>query len=215
MKREESMESNNGVIKYSVVEGAEGRSMEEDISREKENFQSRFMRSLIARKDEVERALTALIESQKEHKESFSADDFIEYFDQTERDISANRHYTLLSRKSRELQKIEFLIKRAFTDKDFGRCEECGGKIPEERLLVVPETTLCVACQRELEKMDSRRSLSERSYASVGGKKSLQWEDEEDSGSKGGFIIETDADDGSVDGLEEIDLEDALKEKMK
>ena len=36
---------------------------------------------------------------------------------------------------------------------EFGRCEECGKPIPEERLMVIPEATLCVPCQRELEEM--------------------------------------------------------------
>jgi RNA polymerase-binding protein DksA len=33
-------------------------------------------------------------------------------------------------------------------DGSYGRCEKCGGEIPEERLEAVPTTTLCVACKR-------------------------------------------------------------------
>jgi phage/conjugal plasmid C-4 type zinc finger TraR family protein len=30
----------------------------------------------------------------------------------------------------------------------FGRCEECGGEIPERRLEALPYAALCLACQR-------------------------------------------------------------------
>ena len=33
-----------------------------------------------------------------------------------------------------------------------GICEKCGEKIPQERLNIVPETTVCVRCASELEK---------------------------------------------------------------
>jgi hypothetical protein len=36
-------------------------------------------------------------------------------------------------------------------------------RIPRERLLLVPEATVCVACQRELEKSDSRMFMAPQS----------------------------------------------------
>ncbi len=36
--------------------------------------------------------------------------------------------------------------------KNYGICEECGGKIPEERLELIPYTKLCVECQAKRER---------------------------------------------------------------
>lgn len=33
-------------------------------------------------------------------------------------------------------------------DGSYGRCENCGGQIPDERLEAVPTATLCVACKQ-------------------------------------------------------------------
>jgi len=35
-----------------------------------------------------------------------------------------------------------------FQEDDYGRCENCGGRIDPERLQILPETTLCVDCAR-------------------------------------------------------------------
>ncbi|MDH5795726.1 MAG: TraR/DksA family transcriptional regulator [Candidatus Bathyarchaeota archaeon] len=34
-----------------------------------------------------------------------------------------------------------------------GRCEDCGGTIPEERLEILPEATRCVSCQEGWEQL--------------------------------------------------------------
>ncbi len=50
-------------------------------------------------------------------------------------------------------------IERALAAMDKGRyglCERCGQPIGEERLAVLPETTLCVKCQAEIEKLKKR-----------------------------------------------------------
>ena len=36
----------------------------------------------------------------------------------------------------------------------YGLCERCGGLIPDERLSIMPETTVCVQCASELERRD-------------------------------------------------------------
>lgn len=43
----------------------------------------------------------------------------------------------------------------------YGICEKCGEAIPQERLDIVPETTLCVRCAGELE----RRVLGSRTIS--------------------------------------------------
>ena len=100
--------------------------------------------------------------------------------DHAEREISSQTHYILLERKNRELEKIEDLIQRASVDEEFGLCEECGEKIPEARLMIVPEATRCVPCQQEMEQSGSRIGFVESPRAKLGGKSGLQWGKAED-----------------------------------
>ena len=64
-------------------------------------------------------------------------------------------------------------------------------------MLIVPEATLCVSCQREQEKYDSRRNMALRSYHSLGSEKGLEWEEEQNSDHEGDLVIESDVDDVS------------------
>lgn len=41
----------------------------------------------------------------------------------------------------------------------YGICESCGQQIPPERLEIVPETTLCVACANKLEQGIRRQRI--------------------------------------------------------
>jgi DnaK suppressor protein len=52
---------------------------------------------------------------------------------------------------SRELHQIERALHR-LKQGTYGVCEGCGCKIPVARLNALPYTTLCIACQREMEK---------------------------------------------------------------
>ena len=180
-----------------------------------ETFLSRFMSILRARKEEVEKALALLVERQKEYKQSFSDATFIENLDQAEREIATNTYYTLLERKTRELKKIEYLISRMMKDEELGLCEEGGDEIPEERLLIIPEATLCMPCQRELEKMDSRGKLAERSHnISLNGKKGPQWQSVGGSEDDGKFMTETDMEGLYFNDLEETELVNAPVEEV-
>jgi DnaK suppressor protein len=135
---------------------------------------------LTAKRQEVEATLERLTESQKAYDGLASAHDFREEVDQADREISALAHYSLLERKNKELRKIETLIRGIAEDEEFGRCEECGKRIPDERLLIVPEATRCVPCQREMEKWDSRGGAAEISYPSSLSKKEPGWGPSED-----------------------------------
>jgi RNA polymerase-binding protein DksA len=115
--------------------------------------------------------------SRKEYEGELTAGDFIDEVDDAQREISAYSQFSLIERKNRELQKIDYLINRIENEEDFGLCEECGTPIPRERLLIVPETTLCVACQRELEKMDQRKSMASRVSSAMGpNRREVIWE---------------------------------------
>ena len=54
-----------------------------------------------------------------------------------------------------ELARIERALE-AMDEGTYGECEECGCKIPFERLKVEPMTQHCVKCKEKLEKQASR-----------------------------------------------------------
>lgn len=53
--------------------------------------------------------------------------------------------------ESRELASIENALER-MKEGNYGQCEVCGGRIPMARLEALPYATVCIACQRELER---------------------------------------------------------------
>jgi len=141
-----------------------------------DDFRNTFMKSLGLKKQELQQHLDRLIKSRKEYEGQLTAGDFIDEVDDAQREISAYSQFSLIERKNKELQKIEYLLNRVAEEQDFGLCEECGTSIPKERLLLVPEATLCVACQRELEKMDSRMSMASRSSGFSPTRREVSWE---------------------------------------
>ena len=56
---------------------------------------------------------------------------------------------------SREITQIERALAR-LRQGTYGLCESCSGKIPVGRLNALPYSTLCIACQREIERYPSR-----------------------------------------------------------
>ncbi len=56
--------------------------------------------------------------------------------------------------EARELAQIETALARIKQGK-YGLCAGCNGKIPVARLTALPYSTLCIACQREVEKDSS------------------------------------------------------------
>ncbi len=153
---------------------------------------SKILKSLMAKRVEVRETLDRLIEEQKEYKKLASNDYLIDEMDHAEREISSQTHYILLERKNRELEKIENLIERALGDEEFGLCEECGEKIPEARLMIMPEATRCVPCQQEMEQSGSRIGFVESPRAKLGGKSGLQWRKVEDTDVSGKLNFKSD-----------------------
>ena len=190
--------------KVMAIAGAESHKKRRRLSTKSQDFRTRSLENLTAKRQEVEEALRRLTESQKAYEELRSAHDFREDVDLAEREISALTHYSLLERKNKELKKIETLIRRIAEDEEFGLCEECGKRIPDERLLIVPEATRCVPCQREMEKWDSRVALAEMAHSSSGRKKEPGWGPNEDSDDEVKISLKTD-----MDYLSFVDLGDA------
>jgi len=135
-----------------------------------------FMQSILDKRQELEKTLEGLMESQKEYHVQFSGGDLIDELDQAQREISASSYYPIIERKIKELRKINLLIKRMSKEERFGLCEECGKHIPMERLLIVPEASLCVSCQRELEKRGLGRSAEARTSRGFGAEEEMDWE---------------------------------------
>ncbi|MFA9407913.1 MAG: RNA polymerase-binding protein DksA [Candidatus Dadabacteria bacterium] len=59
-----------------------------------------------------------------------------------------DRERKLISKIQKAIQKTE--------DKTYGICEICDNEITEDRLLVRPETTLCISCKEEQEKEEKK-----------------------------------------------------------
>jgi DnaK suppressor protein len=155
-----------------------------------DDFRTAFVKSLELKKQELEETLGRLMISRKEYEGQLTAGDFIDEVDDAQREISAYSQFSLIERKNKELQKIEYLLNRVAEEKDFGLCEECGTRIPKERLLLVPEATLCVACQRELEKMDSRMSMASHSTGFSPTRREVSWETTEPAEEEDNLLVE-------------------------
>jgi len=178
-----------------------------NVKGKKPNTQSKFLKNLLSKKNEVEEAISLLRRSCIEHESSLHPGDVIEEFDQAEREIAAQRYYSLLKRKNEELERIESLIQRVQLDEEFGLCEECGERIPQKRLLIVPEATLCVPCQTDLEKLDSRKSFAERTYGPVGKERARAWGDMADLDEKERFTPKSGLGEASLVDMDETESE--------
>jgi DnaK suppressor protein len=67
----------------------------------------------------------------------------------------ASQHETdelLRRRLERRLAELDH-VQRRLEQGSYGSCEQCGGEIPEERLAARPDTTLCMPCQRQRERV--------------------------------------------------------------
>jgi len=175
-----------------------------------EMLNSKFYRNLLLKKKEVEEIISKLLDNQKEDITNTSLDNYIEDFDRADREISAQTFYKLLDRKKKELDRINLLINRIQNDQDFGLCEECGMRIPEERLLIMPDASLCVPCQKDLEKFEYRKNLAKNSYTPTQLKKEFQLENNEDYDDEDdeGIIIKPDVDHVSFLDMEEIEIDE-------
>ena len=170
-----------------------------------DGFRRTFLEVLMKKKEEIEKSINSLTNGKREYMGLFSADEIIEELDRAALEIAAQTHYSLLERKTKELKKIKILIRRAQGEEEFGLCEECERRIPEGRLLIVPEATLCVPCQREMEKLESGRSLANRFYHTLQGKKEFQWNDDDNSTENEGLIVRSYVEHISFADLEETD----------
>lgn len=53
------------------------------------------------------------------------------------------------------LEAVELALKLVETGR-YGTCQRCGSPIEKERLEALPDTSLCLKCQREIERLSNR-----------------------------------------------------------
>ena len=145
-----------------------------------EDNRNEFLARIEFKKKQLEEALNRLRENQKEYYDKLSNDSMTDESDHAQQEVSLHSAYSLIEKKTRELRKIDHLVKKVLMDQEFGICEECGDPIPAERLLIVPETNLCITCQRELEKFVQLRGFSGNVKSSLEGKGKSDLDDFED-----------------------------------
>lgn len=85
---------------------------------------------LAAARDQLSRATA-------EHESMLSDQDTL----QEDRDATAQ----LVAEARAGVARIEVALVRAEAG-TYGRCEQCGSAIPQERLAVLPDASMCVAC---------------------------------------------------------------------
>lgn len=98
--------------------------------------------SLTSRYNEIRTRLQKIVMDRR-HVNKPLEKDFAEQATETENDEVLD---ALDSRIREEMNQIERTLKRIDTG-EYGFCADCGEKIPEKRLLAVPESIRCVTCE--------------------------------------------------------------------
>lgn len=102
---------------------------------------------LVKRRDALRSALAGDLTLLKELRSQSPGDLVDAAYDSAQDEISSQ----LAEVESRELASIENALER-MKEGSYGQCEVCGGRIPVARLQALPYATMCIGCQRELER---------------------------------------------------------------
>ena len=102
---------------------------------------------LVRRRDALRSALAGDLTLLRELRSESPGDVIDAAVDSAQDEISSQ----LAEVESRELASIENALERMRTGQ-YGTCEYCGCKIPMARLNALPYATMCIACQREVER---------------------------------------------------------------
>jgi DnaK suppressor protein len=108
----------------------------------------RLHKQLLARRSELHKKLTDDLHNLRNLQDSDSTGDSADVAFESGSEEMASQ---LAELDSRELDKIDRAVAR-LKQGTYGICEACQGKIPVGRLNALPYSTLCIECQRELEK---------------------------------------------------------------
>lgn len=102
---------------------------------------------LVRRRDALRSALAGDLTLLRELRSESPGDVVDAAYDSAQDEISSQ----LAEVESRELANIENALDRMKAG-SYGLCEVCSGKIPLARLNALPYATMCIECQRELER---------------------------------------------------------------
>jgi DnaK suppressor protein len=106
------------------------------------------MRSiLVKRRDALRSALAGDLTLLRELHSQSPGDVVDAAYDTAQDEINSQ----LAEVESRELASIENALER-MKEGSYGQCEVCGSRIPLARLEALPYATMCIACQREVER---------------------------------------------------------------
>jgi len=102
---------------------------------------------LVKRRDALRSALAGDLSLLRELRSESPGDLIDAAYDSAQDEISSQ----LAEVESRELASIENALER-MKDGTYGQCEVCGCRIPMARLDALPYATMCIACQRDVER---------------------------------------------------------------
>lgn len=114
---------------------------------------------LLARKQELDDLLAKLkyMDNPVEgHADALDAAEFGDMAKTAQGIDLQERSATLRRIIGEERDKLELAL-RLMERGEYGRCRQCGEPIPEERLEALPQATLCVPCQSQIERARRRR----------------------------------------------------------
>jgi DnaK suppressor protein len=108
----------------------------------------RLHKSLLSRRSDIRKKLADELDGLRNLKGTDAPGDSADVAFESGSEEMASQ---LAELDARELNQIERALLR-LKQGTYGLCEGCGCKIPVGRLNALPYTTLCIACQREMEK---------------------------------------------------------------
>lgn len=108
----------------------------------------RLHKSLVSRRTDIRKKLADELDGLRNLKTADATGDSADVAFESGSEEMASQ---LAELDARELNQIERALLR-LKQGTYGGCEVCGCKIPIGRLNALPYTTLCISCQREMEK---------------------------------------------------------------
>jgi len=101
-----------------------------------------FKNLLLSRKEEILKS----IKDTKEEGRDYSTNEVGDSVDIASNSYEREVLFELTDNERKQLNEIDTALKK-IEEKSFGVCEECGGKISQERLEAIPTATLCISCK--------------------------------------------------------------------
>ena len=121
----------------------------------KKNQLSQLERRLLEERERVLKELGFFDENYHESTRAASGDLSAYSFHMADQGTDAmerEKAFLFASKEGRQLYQIDDALRRLYRTPDgFGRCVQCDGPIPWERLEALPYATLCIACKEREE----------------------------------------------------------------